>query len=132
MFIILPSTSRHELRAGEVEKYGGQGEMNKQVIEKTYFKSAVVRAEIVAGENGICNLAGILGAAVEGVENAHLFVQGAKFYETELSKNLDFAKQLFDLTMNCLDINEDVANRHIRIAQVEKMVVALNELRRKL
>ena len=98
----------------------------------SYFDGAVTRSEIVCDTDGICNLAAIPGAAVEGIEESHLLEQGNEFYETELSKNLDFAKQLFDLTMNCLDINEDVANRHIRIAQVEKMIVALNELRGKL
>lgn len=98
----------------------------------TYFKSAVTRAEIVADTHGLCNLAAIPGAAVEGIEESHLLEQGNEFYETELSKNLEFAKTLFDLTMNCLDINEDVANRHIRIAQVDKMVVALNKLRSEL
>ena len=94
----------------------------------SYFDGAVVRAEIVADTNGICNLAAIPGAAVDGIEESHLLMQGNEFYETELSKNLEFAKTVFDLTMNCLDINEDVANRHIRIAQTKKMIKALHEL----
>ena len=55
-----------------------------------------------------------------------------EFHETELRRNLEFAKKIFDLAMNCLDINEDVANRHIRIAQVEKMIQSLNELKARL
>ena len=98
----------------------------------SYFDGAVVRAEIVADTNGICNLAAIPGAAVDGIEESHLLMQGNEFYETELSRNLEFAKTVFDLTMNCLDINEDVANRHIRIAQIDKMKIGLDELRRKL
>ena len=105
---------------------------HQQITGNTYFKCAVTHAEIVADTNGICNLAAIPGAAVDGIEESHLLMQGNEFYETEFSKNLEFAKSMFDLTMNCLDINEDVANRHIRIAQVEKMIVALNELKRKL
>lgn len=100
--------------------------------QDSYFDSAVTRAEIVCDIHGICNLAAIPGAAVEGVEESHLFQQGNEFYETELSRNLEFAKKLFDLTMNTLDINEDVANRHIRIAQVEKLIVSLNELKERL
>ena len=103
-----------------------------EIKQNDYFKGAVTRAEIVADINGICNLAAIPGAAVEGVEESHLFQQGNEFYETELSRNLRFAKTLFDLTMNAVDINEDVANRHIRISQVEKMIVALNELKGRL
>lgn len=97
-----------------------------------YFKSAVTRAEIVADTNGICNLAAIPGAAIDGIEESHLLEQGDEFYETELSRNLEFAKKLFDLTMNAVDINEDVANRHIRINQVEKMIYGLNELKGRL
>lgn len=97
--------------------------------QDSYFDGAVTHAEIVADTNGICNLAAIPGAAIDGIEESHLLEQGSEFYETELSKNLDFAKKLFDLAMNCLDINEDVANRHIRIAQAEKMIFALNKLK---
>ena len=100
----------------------------KQRLRDTYFDGAVTRAEIVADTHGICNLAAIPGAAVDGIEEYHLLTQGNEFYETELSKNLEFAKTVFDLTMNCLDINEDVANRHIRIAQTKKMIKALHEL----
>ena len=98
----------------------------------SYFDGAVTRAEIVCDTDGICNLAAIPGEAVDNIKESHLLEQGSEFYETELCKNLEFASAIFDLAMNCLDINEDVANRHIRIAQVEKLVVALNELRGKL
>lgn len=101
---------------------------HQQITVNTYFKCAVTSAEIVADTNGICNLAAIPGAAVDGIEESHLLMQGNEFYETELSRNLEFAKTVFDLTMNCLDINEDVANRHIRIAQTKKMIKALQEL----
>lgn len=100
--------------------------------QDSYFDSAVTRAEIVCDIHGICNLAAIPGKAIEEIEESHLFEQGDEFYETELSRNLEFAKQMFDLTMNCLDINEDVANRHIRISQVEKMISSLNELKGRL
>ena len=108
--------------------------MNTALKPKTdsYFEHAVTRAEIVCDTHGICNLAAIPGAAVEGIEYSHLFQQGDEFYETELSRNLEFAKKLFDLTMNCLDINEDVANRHVRISQIEKMIVSLTDLKRML
>lgn len=101
---------------------------HQQITGNTYFKCAVTHAEIVADTHGLCNLAAIPGTAVDGIEESHLLMQGNEFYETELSKNLEFAKSMFDLTMNCLDINEDVANRHIRIAQTKKMIKALHEL----
>lgn len=108
--------------------------MNTELKQKqdSYFDSAVTRAEIVCDIHGICNMAAIMGKAIEGIEESHLLEQGSEFYETELSRNLEFAKQMFDLTMNCLDINEDVANRHIRISQVEKMISSLNELKGRL
>ena len=100
--------------------------------QDSYFEHAVTRAEIVCDLHGICNLAAIPGAAVEAIGGSLLFEQGSEFHETELSRNLEFAKKLFDLTMNAVDINEDVANRHIRISQVEKMIISLNELKARL
>lgn len=96
--------------------------------QDSYFEHAVTRAEIVCDLHGICNLAAIPGAAVEAIEGSLLFEQGNGFHETELSRNLEFAKNLFDLTMNAVDINEDVANRHIRISQVRKMKAELEKL----
>jgi len=63
----------------------------------TYFKCAVTHAEIVADTHGLCNLAAIPGTAVDGIEESHLLMQGNEFYETELSKNLEFAKTVFDV-----------------------------------
>jgi len=103
-----------------------------QVKNNTYFEKTVACASVVAESDGICNLAAIPGQAVERLEEFNEVISGDEFHKTELRKNLEFAKTVFDLTMNCLDINEDVANRYIRIAQVEKMIVALNELKRKL
>lgn len=100
--------------------------------QDSYFEHAVTRAEIVCDTHGICNMAAIPGKAIEEIEESHLFEQGDEFYETELSRNLEFAKKLFDLTMNAVDINEDVANRHIRISQIEKMIVSLTDLKRML
>ena len=101
---------------------------HQQITGNTYFKCAVTHAEIICDTDGICNLAAIPGKAVDNIKESHLLVQGNKFYETELCKNLEFASEIFDRAMNCLDINEDVANRHIRIAQTKKMIKALHEL----
>ena len=103
-----------------------------QVRNNTYFEKTVTCASVVAESDGICNLAAIPGEAVERLEEFNEVISGDEFHETELSRNLEFAKTVFDLTMNCLDINEDVANRHIRIAQIDKMKIGLDELRRKL
>ena len=103
-----------------------------QVKNNTYFEKTVACASVVAEADGICNLAAIPGAAVERLEEFNEVISGDEFHETELSRNLEFAKTVFDLTMNCLDINEDVANRNIRIAQIDKMKIGLDELRRKL
>lgn len=100
--------------------------------KNTYFESAVTRAAIVADTQGICNLAAIPGAAISEIEESNQSMFGDDFCGSELSRNIEFAKNMFDLTMNCLDINEDVANRHIRIAQVDRMIVALNKLKEKL
>ena len=103
-----------------------------QVKNNTYFEKTVACASVVAEADGICNLAAIPGSAVERLEEFNEVISGDEFHKTELRRNLEFAKTVFDLTMNCLDINEDVANRHIRIAQVEKMIQSLNELKARL
>ena len=103
-----------------------------QVRNNTYFEKTVTCASVVAEADGICNLAAIPGSAVERLEEFNEVISGDEFHKTELRRNLEFAKKIFDLAMNCLDINEDVANRNIRIAQVDKMVVALNKLRNEL
>jgi len=91
------------------------------------LNEALKKMFLLAEDKGICNMVEAAPAAVEALEMASIAISGDAHRETELSKNREFAIQILDKTMNCLDIDEENATKFARIEQAKKMRDSLNE-----
>lgn len=96
------------------------------------WQQAVNKMYLLGLDRGICNMVAAAPKAIEDMEEESLELYGESHYETELSKNREFAIAILDRAMNACDLDEETATRFDRIEQVKKMRKALEEYQKEL
>jgi len=107
-------------------------QIKKPLFYDYVWNQAVYKMFSLAEDKGICNMVAAASRTVEALEEASVAIDGDEHYETELSKNREFAVTILDYAMNACDLDENTATRFDRLEKVKAMIESLNEYKARL
>jgi len=99
----------------------------KPLVYDYVWLQAVCKMALLDEDRGICNMVAAAPKAIEVMEEESIALHGDTHYETELSKNREFAIAILDRAMNACDLDKENATRFDRIQKAKEMRDSLDE-----